>query len=311
MQIVIPFAQVDAVNPNLPEENLKESIAKYFRCIMVACYSFRFHNPKIRILVLTNQNIPREFQDILKSLQVNLQILEFTYNPPLEFGQNFRGCFFIFDALNALSENSLIIDPDVVCLENLDQMVSQLGNRISVFKPGFPANKIINGISPNTANEIFNIYSNKFNLKVSEHLGGEAIYIPKDSIKNLAKESSKLWEWNIQRAKNGLPYLTTEEHILSVLLRDTEYDSLSPYISRIWTSKKYKEIEGAVKDINRLALWHLPSEKNNGFQSIYYSLFSKKNIGKLIVFDKSYVSKKMNLNLNLLRRVTYRLIRNF
>jgi hypothetical protein len=308
MQIVIPFAQVDAINPNLPEKNLTESIAKYLRCIVVSCHSFRIHNPSIRIIVITNKNISTEFQKIFKSLNVNLQIVPFTYNPPLEFGHNFRGCFYMFDAIHALNENSLIIDPDVICLENLDQMASDLGNRISVFKPGFSMNKIINGITPKKASEIFSIYSNKSNFQDSEHIGGEAIFIPKESFEKLTREISKLWKWNVRRAKEGLPYLTTEEHILSVMLHNEKHGSLSSYISRIWTSRRYRGIEGSVQDINKLPLWHLPSEKNYGFQSTYYLITGKNTTDISLTFNRSNLSKLMHVKLNLFNRMVYKLV---
>lgn len=311
MQIVIPFAQVDALNPNLPEANLNESIAKYFRCIAVACYSFRFHNPMVRIIVVTNYDIEKNFQEILESLNIEIEILPFTYNPPIEFGQNFRGCFYIFDALENLKDDSLIIDPDVICLENLDQFFEKISDKISVFKPGFSANKIINGISPNMASEIYSQYTNQSHFHPAEHIGGEAIYIPKKSMDKFAKEISDFWKWNIRRAMESLPYLTTEEHIFTVLLRDTEHDSLSPYISRIWTSRKYKEIEGAVQDINKLALWHLPSEKNRGFQSLFNSLFTNNSKKIWTDFHKAQVSKVMHLNVNVLNRIIYKLVRKF
>jgi hypothetical protein len=295
MQIVIPFAQIDAVNPNLPGKDLKSTVMNYLRCIAVSCQSFRQMNPKIRIVVITNQPIENEIVKILLSLNVEIEITPFRFNPPSSFGDKFRGCFFFFDALQTLNADSLIIDPDVICLENLDEIARNIKKNIAVFRPSFSANKIINGISPNHANKIYGEFIGRKIGTEPRHIGGEAIFFPKDSIKQFMLELITFWEWNIERAKKGQDFLTTEEHILTCLLSKTSCDSLSPYISRIWTTKRYREIEGEVRDLQKLILWHLPSEKAQGFQTIFKSAFVNNSSISALSFDREFYLKSMNL----------------
>ncbi len=310
MQIVIPFAQVNAFNPNMPEMAFEENVAKYFRCISVACHSFRYHNPGIRIVVITNAKIEEEFSRIFTHLNVEIISTPFTYDPPREFGLNFRGCFYLFDAIRTLSEDSLIVDPDVICLENLNPMISKLGSRISVFKPGFSSRQVVNGISPSSAALVFEEYSKKTFVSEPEHVGGEVIYLPREMIEKLSVEIKLFWNWNILRARQGMRFLTTEEHILTALLRDYQCDSLASFVSRIWTTRKFKEVEGEIKDINKLLLWHLPSEKNTGFQSVYHSLFDTDLKNNPELYDRKHYRKIMHIELNLLQRSIYSLIRS-
>ena len=127
---------------------------------------------------------------------------------------------YFFDALQTLGEDTLIFDPDVFCLENLDKMFSRLSNKIAVFKPGFDSLKWINGITPKSASEFFSLYSKKNSYFNPEHIGGEAIYFPKELINPIVEDIARFWSWNAMRAKKGLSFLTTEEHILTVLLQN-------------------------------------------------------------------------------------------
>ena len=309
MQIVIPFAQVAALNPNLPDENLTSTLQSYFKCIAVSCHSFRSSNPDLKILLITNQSIDGEIKSILSTLNVGVQIVPFTFNPPHGFGDTFRGCFYLFDALKMLKEDSLLIDPDVICLGSIKGMEDSLKNKITVFRPNFDPDKLINGISPNLAVDIFKEYKKDYKNDNPKHVGGEAIFFPKDSIPGFVAEVSQFWDWNVSQAEKKLRFLTTEEHILTCILEETNSDSLSEYISRIWTTKTYKDIEGDVKDPNSLILWHLPSEKSRGFKKIYDKNFKSNSNLKNLRFTRQYYATKMNLHPNFGARALYRIAR--
>lgn len=309
MQIVIPFAQVTALNPNLPNRNLTSTIESYFKCIAVSCHSFRSNNPEMKILLITNQKIEGETESILKALNVELMITPFTFNPPAEFGDTFRGCFYFFDALRILNEDSLIIDPDVICLGNLKDMSDSLNNKIAVFRPNFQPEKLINGISPSDAVKIFKGYKKDYKNLSPRHVGGEAIFFPKETISIFSGEVSRFWNWNVLQAETNLPFLTTEEHIITSIIGEEDCDSLSRYISRIWTTRSYKDIEGDEQDPDRLILWHLPSEKNKGFRKIYDTKIKSNSNLAYLRFTKQYYAKVMNLYPNFGARIFYKVAR--
>ena len=309
MQIVIPFAQVTALNPNLPNRNLTSTIESYFKCIAVSCHSFRSHNPEMKIVLITNQKIDRGPESILKALNVEIIVTPFTFNPPNTFGDKFRGCFFFFDALRVLNENSLIIDPDVICLGNLKDMSERLDKQIAIFRPNFPPEKFINGMSPIDAVKVFNGYRKDYKNLFPKHVGGEAIFFPKALISSFYEEVLTFWKWNVLQAENNLPFLTTEEHIITSIIGVTECDSLSPYISRIWTTRSYKNIEGDEQDPERLILWHLPSEKNKGFRRIYDTKIKSNNEFADVKFTKQYYANMMNLYPNFGAQIFYKMAR--
>jgi hypothetical protein len=309
MQIVIPFAQVTALNPNLPNRNLSSTLESYFKCIAVSCHSFRSNNPDMKILLITNLDIEGETNSILKALNVEIVISPFTFNPPAEFGDTFRGCFYFFDALRMLKEDSLIIDPDVICLGNLKDMSDGFDNKIAVFNPNFHPDKLINGISPSAAVDIFRGYKKDYKNRSPKHVGGEAIFFPKDSISKFTAEVSRFWDWNVLQAETKLRFLPTEEHIITCIIGETDCDSLSRYISRIWTTRSYKDIEGDEQDPNRLILWHLPSEKNKGFRRIYDTKIKSNDNLCNLKLTKHYYANVMNLYPNFGARTLYRVAR--
>jgi hypothetical protein len=309
MQIVIPFAQVAALNPNLPNLNLSSTLESYFKCIAVTCHSFRANNPDMKIILITNQKLEGEIKFILSALSVKVIITPFSFNPPADFGDNFRGCFYLFDALKVLEEDSLIVDPDVICLGNLKPMIDGLSNKIAVFNPNFHPEKAINGISPNAAADIFKGYKQDYRILSPKHVGGEAIFFPKDAISRFTAEVSQFWEWNVSQAEKKLRFLTTEEHIITCIIGDTDCDTLSGYISRIWTTRAYKDIEGEEKDPDRLILWHLPSEKNKGFRRVYDDNFKSNNDLRNLKLTKNYYAKVMNVYPNFASRTLYRIAR--
>lgn len=309
MQIVIPFAQVTALNPNLPNLNQTSTIESYFKCIAVSCHSFRSNNPDLRIRLITNQEITGETESILNALNVEITITPYTFNPPAEFGDTFRGCFYFFDALKILQEDSLIIDPDVICLGNLKDMSKSFNNNIAVFRPNFQPEKLINGLSPRAAARIFKGYKKDYNNLSPRHIGGEAIFFPKEAISSFFGEVSKFWNWNVLQAETKLPFLTTEEHIITSIIGEADCESLSSYISRIWTTRSYKEIEGDEQDPDRLILWHLPSEKNKGFRKIYDEKIKSMNNLAYLKFTKQYYANVMNLYPNFGARIFYKTAR--
>lgn len=310
MQIVIPFAQVEAINPNLSELDYRANVSKYFKCIVVACFSFRQLNPKLKIILVTNLEVDSIFASIFELLEVEILVTEYSFNPPPEFGDTFRGCFFLFDALRILTDDSLIIDPDVICVQSVDEMQVSLGNRIAVFRPLFSSNKLINGMTPNEANQIYDIYDGNLIDSEPRHIGGEAIYLPSKYINELFKKVSQFWAWNIERAKRGDNFLTTEEHILTVLLRNIQCESLAPFLSRIWTAKSYRRIEGELQDLEKMVMWHLPSEKGRGFQTVYSKIFESETLtGQNLLVNHDFYRKEMNLMPNFFERIRYRLYR--
>jgi len=255
------------------------------QCIIVAFASLRHWNRDATLQLTTNKSIDKVYEKQLNHLDVSIKIVSYLHNPPMEFGDTFRGCFYLFDAMIAEEGSALFIDPDVYCVGpvSFDQLQK---NVIGALNLNFHDDKIINGISPLDARNIYTELTKLMMPKPHSHYGGEAIYIPREIRNELLQDIEVLWIKNIEAAKKGNPFLTTEEHVISLVLANYQVQNLKDIILRIWTSIKYTKVEGGILDVNRTVLWHLPAEKSYGFHTAY----------KLLQRGKLFEAKKRTFN---------------
>jgi hypothetical protein len=276
MEIIIPFARINAINPNLSSSQSADNSSEYYKCIIVSFMSFRKFNPNIKLVLATNFSPPNIYSNWLIELGVEIRIIHFDFEPPREFGEKFKGCFYIFDVLRCANENALYIDPDVFCIREIGMLPDEMGENVGVFEIDFPADYEINGLTQYQASKLWDFFKSTTNqgAKAHKHLGGEALYVPKAKLVEINSEVTDFWRWNKTRAANGEKFLTTEEHILTNLLKTKEIVLLNRYLSRIWTARSFTEHQGNNLPIMQLSFWHLPSEKTRGFRTFYELLES-------------------------------------
>ena len=280
MEIVIPFVKVKAINPNMSKFKSLDQSDEYYKCIVVSFMSFRKFNPDINLVLATNISPPTTYLSWLDKLGVKIRKIPFTYEPPFEFGDKFKGCFYIFDAINVATDDALYIDPDFLCIKDLKNLSRELDTKVGIFELDFPKDYKINGMTVNEAAEIWSIFKPWATTPPNNlsHFGGEAIYIPLEKLAEVNSDIDKVWNWNKHQAKSGQKLLTTEEHIFTNLLKSTDLVLLNNYISRVWTARSFSENQGSKKPVTELSMWHLPSEKNRGFKVMYETLNSSNNL---------------------------------
>lgn len=127
MEIVIPFARINAINPNLSSSQSADTSSDYYKCIIVSFMSFRKFNPNIKLVLATNFSRPKEYSNWLIELGLEIRLIHFDFEPPSEFGEKFKGCFYIFDALRCANENALYIDSDVFCIREIGSLPDEMG----------------------------------------------------------------------------------------------------------------------------------------------------------------------------------------
>ena len=294
MEVVIPFARIRAVNPNLSSNQVADNSDQYYKCIVVSFMSFRKFNPTTTLVLATNIYPPNNYKDWLERLEVEIRIIPFNFEPPVEFGENFKGCFYIFDVLQNSNADALYVDPDVFCIQEIDSIRSHSNHKIGVFALDFPDNYSINGLTRIQSSAIWKEFISNNTTRAHEykHLGGEAIYIPKERLHSVNTKIIDFWDWNKEQARNGKLFLTTEEHIFTNLLTEFEIVLLNRYLSRIWTSRSFTEHQGNDNPINELLIWHLPSEKNRGFRKFYELLNSGVSISDMQKIEFRKLARK-------------------
>ncbi len=308
VQIAIPFAQVESINPNIGETNFVNNQEIYFRNIYTCFISIRKHNPDVELRLFTNKELPDLYQEQLDGLGVAITLTPFTFNPPEEYGNLFRGCFYIFDAIARMKISTLFLDPDIICIKKIDMAeIEQYSfqNRIGIFYPGFDNEKKINGLTHKEAVKIYNSLMEKSYVP-NKHLGGECFLLPLALRDSLMLDFSEYWTIANKRENfENNNFLTTEEHILSILTLKFKSFSLNHHIARIWTTKTYRRIEGT-RALERLTFWHLPSEKSRGLLDIYH--FISANEKEYREYSKTkeikFLKRALTLNFMSIRQQT-------
>ena len=325
MEIIIPFARIKALNPNVSKKLAGDHGHDYYRCIVVAFMSIRKFNPEHVLVLVTNEFPPEEYDSVFRDLSIQVRIVEFQHIPPVDFGDRFRGCFYLFDAILAAKNDSLFIDPDVLCIGYLGDIEKILGDQLGVFYLDFPDNYDINGNTRLEAASIWKEFSSTRSYENASqstaHLGGEILYVPKSKLNMINNEIKEFWDWNISRSMKGLPFLRTEEHILTCIFQNFQVESLNPYISRIWTARSYASRQGNDSDVNHLLLWHLPSEKTRGFRTLFFDYTGKREISDLDrdlfvkyskrIFHVNYFPYRVNSRIKVFFRFLMRKVSDF
>ena len=264
-EIVIPFTpQPPHQNPNIISKSHEESINSYYDCLFVAFLSLRRAMPESKLTLITNKKLSELHQLRLNRLSVKVEIVAFTFQPPEGMVSRFAGCFFLFDAMAKRTGKSVLyLDPDVLCMRNLDFFSHEKGicalNLKGVEYPEVENSKNVEIFPYLQARGLFQPLSRaEFN-----YFGGELYFVPESMSEILFTKISELWERNSLDFYSGETVLSTEEQLLSVIFQKFPISNALGSIKRVWTSLRFDNWLGA-SDHN-LPLIHLPSEKEFGF----------------------------------------------
>lgn len=297
MIIAIPFAQIEAENPNIQKKLSNDQLEIYFKNIIVCFASLRTFNKTLKLQLITNKHLVEPFSSILAKLNVEIKYISFDFEPPEILGNRFKGCFYILDGIKEMSESTLFIDPDVICMNPIDlnYLEGKASERsIGILNLKFSASKEVNGVSHAQAIEIYNSLTG-LNSKIGFHAGGEAFFLPIEMKNEFLMLLFDYWNKSLSVEKRS-KILPTEEHIFSVLIHNFHTFELNNTILRIWTSKSYRATEGGEFTIF-LPLWHLPAEKTRGFLKIYEKLvIQNKEIDVSIFYNQKLITNYLHLD---------------
>lgn len=266
--VAIPFVRVNpAQNPNLRVKRGDDPAQAYYRAMVVAFASVRRFNPEAILWLITNETVSSPYREQLQKLGVDFKIQEFQHVPTTDFTKRFAASLYLIDSLQTLTQTTnILIDPDVLCIRSLHDLISQTSGAAGVLPINYGADHVVNGLSRRQAGELHGLLGEPQEAPI--HYGGEVFVLPLDLVPTIRNRCERAWEFAIQRNREGKSKFHTEEHILSFALRGVGTVSIEPFVRRIWTAHRLRQVSGLE---NELTLWHLPAEKNRGFDRLYPS----------------------------------------
>lgn len=265
LNIVIPFAFMETVDsPNVTASDPQSALAAYLRAITVCVASLRRWNPEPRITFASNRPAPPSIAKMAALFDVDLVVVDFAHRPPPGYSRNFQGSFFILDNLPmALDQDTIFLDPDVLCVGQINSIPRELRGSIGVLGMDYPPHHDINGLTRTQAGQLSELLGDHPGL--APHIGGEFLFVPTALASSLILRAEDAWAFSLSQFENGLPRFTTEEHLLSYAVAALPVTDASQHIRRIWTASRYRNVDGHE---HGLALWHLPAEKGRGFDRL-------------------------------------------
>lgn len=260
--VAIPFAPMPREqNPNV---SASAGTDIYLKGAYVTFASIMRWNPSYDLIFATNISPSEEWVKTFESIGVEIQLIPFQHMPPAGFAEKFLGALYLLDVIQVIDDEYLILlDPDMVCVGSLEALTERRDSVSAIEIPSHPDVRI-NGLSPSEARIIHHALGGKDQIPV--HYGGEMYGIPKETMPILRERLESAWESSIENWGLGIPYFTTEEHMMSFALAGMKVYEASSVVKRIWTAHSYRTVDGTE---NLLSLWHLPAEKERALVELY------------------------------------------
>ena len=252
----------------------------YWRCIVLFFASSVRHNPDaMHRLFTTVANVPDigdfSTSEFLKSLNVEVVQVPFTYLPPPGYYGSWRNQFYILDIIKYLDhqcapdEQYVILDSDCVFTGSVQPLSAALSRTgLLALDLNMPPDRNINGITQRDMTQIFEELGQPCASESARYYGGEIFAATSEAVHQLAGEVDPLWEIGLARFKAGKLKFNEEAHFLSYLYAKLGYAgaTANPYIARIWTGLKYHNTSPKNFD---LMIWHVPAEKKHGIKRLF------------------------------------------
>ncbi|MDQ0734050.1 hypothetical protein [Arthrobacter agilis] len=264
--VAVPFVRVDASqNPNIRSKK-GDAASAYFRAMTVAFASVRRLHPDFKLELITNAEIPTDFEPGLLTLGVQVKIVPFSHRPPSGFSRVFEGSLFLLDALDHLNaDTTILIDPDVLLVRSMTSMLRDLGDAVGAVHIDYGSAQEVNGLTAVQVKELHALLGEPLTVP-QQHMGGEFYVIPRCCAGVIRQRAESAWNLSLDRYRRGEARFTTEEHVLNFALRGVPLVKINAYVRRIWTAHSFRDV--AESDMKLLA-WHLPAEKDRGFGALY------------------------------------------
>ena len=247
--------------------------------------TFRHYNPESRLLFFTNaQRLPAYLEALFTRLQVEVIRLPYLCMPPEGWYKAWRNQFYLYDMLRYMeghmadSDTLLVCDADCLCRHPLAPLFREVeAGGCALYEQATDPSEPLNGINLKQMEELFAECYGQMPSAPLSYYGGEFIALRGDAVAKVNKAYQPLWQYNLQRFREGLPKLNEEALFFSVLAEHLHLRNniANRYVKRMWTTPRFNNVHPGDE---QLAVWHLPYEKKRGLYRLYRRLTHKPDI---------------------------------
>lgn len=242
----------------------------YLKNLCVSLISAKKTNPNIDVALVSNVNIPAEYEKLLLENQVLI------YTEPFDafaFANDYPWClaYYKLCALEKMVtkyeyDNYIYTDADVFVQKSLDKVFLELRDNILMYD-------INHGLYVRDYVQIMEEF-NRFGVDTYiTHYGGEFFGASRENARLFAQQCKAIFDEmqsrNFVTAKGDEFISTIAAHRLRGMVKNA-----GAYIYRFWTGDFY--LVSTCYKFNEIAILHLPAEKQDGMLKLY-NYFVKHN----------------------------------
>jgi hypothetical protein len=249
----------------------EEPALSYFRCMVSAFGSVRRWNPEVGLALVTAEPLPEPYAGQLAQIGVETVLAPFAHRPPEGLGTGWASSLYHLDAMEALRARGgtqVFIEPDMLCVRPLDDMVTAVGDCVGAqFEPAL--------MRPESRRwtpywEMCEVMHAELGERAGRHevFSGSCYVIPEHHASVLLDRLERAWRLTLDRHRQGQPGFSTDEHFMNYALRGVPVVELSGH-TRVISTVPWLRCPERPEVIPELALWNLCFEKDRGFQWMY------------------------------------------
>ena len=252
----------------------------YWRCVVVFFETSLRYNASFEHILFTNTNhLPvidgLDIRQWLKQNNIRIVTIENQYVMPQGYYHSWRNQFYEFSIIDYMAkeldapDKFLLLDSDCVFSKSVAPMFERTFNMAQTFVAGYDADTPINGLSRKEQTALISELLQKEFPEPVWYCGGEILFATGEFLKNIAGEFPSIYQWALDKNKNGLPKFNEEAHTLTYFYYkyDCEIKALNDCIKQMWTNPHvYRNIN---ENDGNIPIWHLPSEKKRGLKKLY------------------------------------------
>ena len=288
----------DVIYPATSEASGDQRRILYWKCVAVFFATSVRCNPDAKHLLYTNDKRPviidnLDLKQFLTDLTVDIRYVPFKhFKPPAGYSKIFKNAFYKLDVMRELGmekedEVNILLDSDCVYTKQNDELIKLLQNNEVLIYDVYQSYKGTKGKYQQVRVKLGRLYKEinpAYPKTEPTQFGGEFVAATSKNFKIIADLLEEAFNLILSKFKDQPLRLDDDRRILDGMefLTSYVYNSMplqffnaKDYISRIWSSLKFAN---AVKEDTRLTIWHLPSEKTQGFPLVYRKIINKKSL---------------------------------
>lgn len=258
-----------------PNTKIRGGVVNYTKQSFVSLKSTKISNPGVDVYLVTNQQLPKQYMTLFSESDIKVIIVPFDdFIVPEKW--RWAYAFYKLHILYFMSHGfdncfMLGLDTDTYVPLSLSGFWDECGADRPILLP-MPFDSQENG-----RKQINKDYQKIFNLSEYPHIvqwGGEFLGGSSVALRSLSEKIKEIYN-SIKDSGFQIDDGHGDEAIISMAADRLKCVPAVPYVRRYWSRRKWYEVDSAWFYV---PVWHLPSEKNYGFNIMFSKLEKEKHI---------------------------------